>query len=409
MKSGKLKKLQITHRIDDGLQHENPRESILTSIEFVQENSPDIQTLIKKLHDLIYERKVSLAEAYKTTIENSESKIKTKSLGGWIAHAEAYKETKSDRRESTLKDLNFRLELACNLLKAQPKPRNSKDFYLKLKKQYFDKAKMLNGEIKNPKGGNGRLRICNDIAAFLKYSVLEKGENTRWLAPDSTWRRENIIQTNDKENEPKVPLKSQELVTFMNILEKEGKHSFRLVVGLMGCFGLRPAEIGAMYPERGLLKIGTVKRNKQSMNKKKSPPKKVSAVDPEGLEGEGNKLVMRYEIGELQLPLAVKNAIATGNYKKVGNAIRQIWNRHWYIKQLNKNKKKGERYVPYSCRHGFSYRLHCEVENRFDVREIAKLMRHKPKTHMENYNEWVDEESLEILIKNIRYRSVLAS
>ena len=69
---------------------------------------------------------------------------------------------------------------------------------------------------------------------FLKFSVLEKGENTRWLALDSTWRRENIIQTNDKENEPKVPLKSQELVTFMNILEKEGKHSFRLVVGLMG-------------------------------------------------------------------------------------------------------------------------------------------------------------------------------
>jgi len=67
IKSGKLKKLQITHRIDDGLQHENPRLLILTSIEFAQENSPDIQTLIKKLHDLIYERKVSLAEAYKET------------------------------------------------------------------------------------------------------------------------------------------------------------------------------------------------------------------------------------------------------------------------------------------------------------------------------------------------------
>ena len=60
IKSGKLKKLQITHRIDDDLQHENPRESILTSIEFVQQNSPDIQTLIKDLHDLIYERKASL-------------------------------------------------------------------------------------------------------------------------------------------------------------------------------------------------------------------------------------------------------------------------------------------------------------------------------------------------------------
>ena len=63
IKSGKLKKLQITHRINDGLQHENPRESILTSIEFVQQNSPDIQTLIKDLHDLINERKVSLVEA----------------------------------------------------------------------------------------------------------------------------------------------------------------------------------------------------------------------------------------------------------------------------------------------------------------------------------------------------------
>ena len=91
--------------------------------------------------------------------------------------------------------------MACNLLNAQPKPRNSKDFYLKLKKQYFDKAKKPNGEIKNPKGGNGRLRICNDIAAFLKYSVLEKGENTRWLAPDSTWRRENSIQKKDKKLE----------------------------------------------------------------------------------------------------------------------------------------------------------------------------------------------------------------
>ena len=92
----------------------------------------------------------------------------------------------------------------------------------------------------------------------------------------------------------------------MNILEKEGKHSFHLVVGLMGCFGLRPAEIGTMYPQRGVLKIGTVKRNTQSMQMKKSPPKKVSAVNPEGLEGEGNKLVMRYEMGELQFPLAVK-------------------------------------------------------------------------------------------------------
>ena len=75
IKSGKLKKLQITHRIDDGLQHENPRESILTSIEFVQQNSPDIQTLIKDLHDLINERKVSLVEANDIGLPKTTSRL----------------------------------------------------------------------------------------------------------------------------------------------------------------------------------------------------------------------------------------------------------------------------------------------------------------------------------------------
>ena len=32
----------------DCLKHENPWDSILTFIEFLQENSPDMQTLIKK-------------------------------------------------------------------------------------------------------------------------------------------------------------------------------------------------------------------------------------------------------------------------------------------------------------------------------------------------------------------------
>ena len=53
MKSGKLKKLQITHRIDDGLQHENPRESILTSIEFVQENSNNFSDPFQDLQEII--------------------------------------------------------------------------------------------------------------------------------------------------------------------------------------------------------------------------------------------------------------------------------------------------------------------------------------------------------------------
>ena len=46
---GKLKKLQITRRIDSGLKMKNHHKLILTSIEFLQENSLYIQTLIKKI------------------------------------------------------------------------------------------------------------------------------------------------------------------------------------------------------------------------------------------------------------------------------------------------------------------------------------------------------------------------
>ena len=45
---GQIKKPQTAHRIDYGLVHENPWLIILTSIELVQENSQDIQILIKK-------------------------------------------------------------------------------------------------------------------------------------------------------------------------------------------------------------------------------------------------------------------------------------------------------------------------------------------------------------------------
>jgi len=49
--SRQIKKLQITHRIYDGLGDENPREIILTTKELIEENSQDIQTFIKKLND----------------------------------------------------------------------------------------------------------------------------------------------------------------------------------------------------------------------------------------------------------------------------------------------------------------------------------------------------------------------
>ena len=58
IKSGKRKKHQINHRIDDSLQHTIFVKRILTFIKLLQENFQYIKTLIKKFSQFNFERKV---------------------------------------------------------------------------------------------------------------------------------------------------------------------------------------------------------------------------------------------------------------------------------------------------------------------------------------------------------------
>ena len=70
-----------------------------------------------------------------------------------------------------------------------------------------------------------------------------------------------------------------------------------------------------MYPERKVLKI---EREKEINNRYKGKinTKKVIAFEQEGLEGEVNKLFIRYENYHPQIFLAVKDGIKKRYYKK---------------------------------------------------------------------------------------------
>ena len=59
------------------------------------------------------------------------------------------------------------------------------------------------------------------------------------------------------------------MVQLLEEIENKGNFNLWLAVGLVGCFGLRPAELGALSVENGRLFVGTtVKRNKHKLKKK---------------------------------------------------------------------------------------------------------------------------------------------
>ena len=257
---------------------ENGRSTLLTNIGWRKDNKRNILNAIVEIKDFMYHNGDSLKEAYKKFSNQSEyAPVIKGQLKGWAANKKAFLDSRSNRRSTTLYDLTKRVELACRFLEKSPKPKNAKDLFLRIKEEYFDVAPPHKGskkKLKNPEGGDGRKRNCGDIKSFLNYCVDKKLVNANlWTAPSSEWLQEEIIKTKDSEEyQSKVPIKSNELVQLLKEIENKGNLNLWLAVGLVGCFGLRPAELGALSVENGRLFVGTtVKRNKHKLKKYDKP------------------------------------------------------------------------------------------------------------------------------------------
>ena len=74
----------------------------------------------------------------------------------------------------------------------------------------------------------------------------------------------------------------------MAALESNNKPQLRLAVGLVGLFGLRPAELAVLSVEDGKLFVGNVKRNRKM---KKKEQRRVIPLDLPSLPNEGARLV----------------------------------------------------------------------------------------------------------------------
>ncbi len=346
---------------------------------------------VAQIRTVMDERSLGLTEAH-LLIEEPVARSATTGAANWDAIAKAFLESRGDRRESTLRDLRNRITRTLLTLDTKPKPRDGRTLMRHYATQHFCQC---------PPGGQGRRRHLGDVAAFLDFAVERAGIDSRWR-PLKGEELLELIGTSDNSHGDEItpPIKSEQLAAFLDALESEGKKELHLAVSLVGLFGLRPAELAVLRAEDDRLYVGgQVKRNRRTMARQK-PDRLVLPLDLPGREGEGSRVLSLYASKLVELPKPILTAVGTGQFKAVGDAFRQLLDRHPFWKGLVKSTPG---LTPYSLRHGYAWRAHKAYSRPLSIRDAAALMGHNPITHHKHYGKWTDEKGLIEAVKNIIY------
>ena len=379
-------KARIFHKLEDG-----SRPSVTTEIEWKESNSTAIQNEVVLLMATMAEQSCGIKDAYARIKQVhgvvTGNGIKSAEID-WQAIADDFLATKTGHRKTTLRDTQSRINKALTLFSQRPRPTDGSSLMKSYAKTYFSKC---------PAGGNGRKRGLGDIAAFLNYAVDKAGAPSRWMPLEGA-SRDVLIGTSDKVNEGLTPpVKPEQLAGLLDSLLSHDKPELWLAVALVGCFGLRPAELAALSIEDGKLYVSSqVKRNARSM-KKAITKRRVLALELDS-RSDGASALRKFDEGLINLPKALRTAVKSGEYKKVGDTFRQLLDRNPYWQSMVNNNSG---LTPYSLRHGWAWRAHKGYDRPLSVRDAAALLGHSPATHHKHYGRWVDEKGLEEAVEGL--------
>ena len=384
--SEQSEKTKVVRRYED-----DSRSSVMLPIEWKASNAREIADSVARLKEIMDDQNVGLSEAFKLIDFELEEDLRN--TINWKNIAKNFKESRKDRRETTKRDLNKRIENALISLQTTPKPKDGKSLFRSYAEQHFDKC---------PAGGQGRKRHFGDVAAFLRFAVERGGAPNRWMPMEGDELQELIGASDDSGESLTPPVKPEQLAALLDSLEADGKTELWLAVGLVGLFGLRPSELKVLRIEEDKLYVGSVKRNKSSLGKKKKD-RLVFPLDIPKREGEGKRMLDLYISGLVKLPTQIENA---DTFKKCGDAFRQYLDRYKPWVALTKQVKG---LTPYSLRHGYAWRGHKSYNRSIPIRDLSALMGHDPNTHYKHYAKWIDEEGLSEAVSLAVHGKVAAS
>ncbi|WP_216905746.1 site-specific integrase [Synechococcus sp. CCY 0621] len=300
----------------------------------------------------------------------------------WPALVAEHLEARSDLRTTTYRDLETRLVRMQSTLTSRPVPRDGAELLRGYARQHFAAC---------PPGGQGRKRQLLDVARFLRWAVERRGAPVCWLPPPTDHLAE-LIGARTSHGEPTMPISPEALAGLLDHLEAT-RPELWLAVALVGCYGLRPAELGVLHPRGGRLYVGAVKRNSRTAAAPKADRLvlPLELTDPSGAgRDDGARALALLEAGLVGLPLPIRNAAATGEHKAVGDAFRQLLDRLPYWQGL---AERTPGLSPYGLRHGFAWRG-AHRQPPIPLRDLAAVMGHSPATHLRHYGRWTAEADL---------------
>jgi len=373
--SGKAK---LTRRYPDGT-----RSSITLAIPWAASSGSAINTSVARLRQLMEERGLGLRETHLLTGLAGANAGDDDGLN-WKRVADQFLESRADRRAATLGGLRFRVSNVQATLSKKPRPRDGRSLMRAYAAQHFAKC---------PPGGKGRKAHLGDVAALLDFALSRCGADACWKPLEGEELRELVGAAERASGEELTrPIKPGQLAALLDALRDEGKAELQLAVGLVGLFGLRPAELAVMrVDEEGRLRVGAqVKRNRWSMSRPKSE-RLVLPLDIPGREGEGARFLRLYASGLVKLPARILTTIERGEFKPVGEAFRKLLERNPFWQSL---VAASPGLTPYSLRHGYAWRGHKSYARSLSVRDLAALMGHTPVVHLQHYGKWTDEAGL---------------
>ena len=255
---------------------------------------------------------------------------------------------------------------------------------------------LLTAMVKGAPGSRGRVVRIERAAQFLRFAVRDVGVEERWLPPqgedlvDIKGRKAPNAKPEFANAGQAVPLKDEQFLALLDAIEDP---RWRLAVGLVGVFGLRPVELNYCRPDGDGLRVEYQKRRARGC----SPKRTVKALDPIAAPGLGAKLLLELGSGVTELPrLGATDSVAAGRMNQY------LCRRPLWVGWKEQVVANGQRLSSYSLRHGFAYRS--AIVYNLPVRVAKDLMGHSLDVHVKHYGSFIDAKDVGEMVEAARAR-----
>lgn len=238
-----------------------------------------------------------------------------------------------------------------------------------------------------PPGSKTREKKVQMINQLLRFCRDELGFDSRWHPPANYTKFKGKPQSTAQggvESSKADPFPDAHAAALMaSFKDTKAGRRWKLAVGLLLCFGLRPWELRFLRVEGQYLRVTKGKRNSSGQN----PPRIVLGIDPEQMPGLAQQLLQELESGETELPPMGNHIDSTA--RLVNQYLRDgvpYWNQ---LKQ--EMEARGAKLSGYSFRHRYAK---AADDQGISDRYIAKFMGNSRKVFVDRYGDKADEDAL---------------